>query len=99
MTDRKKPGVAFWATVVMVALLVVYPLSFGPACWTASRDQSLSPLDRSVSQVYWPIGWLGMREGILGDTVLWYAKVGMENEAMVSIPIDASGHLSVIFPD
>jgi hypothetical protein len=32
MTDRKKPGVAFWATVIVVALLA-YPLSFGPACW------------------------------------------------------------------
>ena len=33
MTDRKKPGVAFWATVALVAVLVAYPLSFGPACW------------------------------------------------------------------
>ena len=34
--DRKKPGVAFWATVVVV-VLASYPLSFGPACWFASR--------------------------------------------------------------
>jgi hypothetical protein len=34
MTDPKKPGVAFWATVALVALLA-YPLSFGPACWLA----------------------------------------------------------------
>ena len=33
MTDHKKPGVAFWATVALVAVLVGYPLSFGPACW------------------------------------------------------------------
>jgi hypothetical protein len=33
MTDRKKPGVAFWATVALVVVLVAYPLSFGPACW------------------------------------------------------------------
>jgi hypothetical protein len=32
MTNRKQPGVAFWATVVVVAVLVGYPLSFGPAC-------------------------------------------------------------------
>ena len=37
MTDRTKPGVAFWATVVVVAGLVAYPLSFGPACWVSSR--------------------------------------------------------------
>jgi hypothetical protein len=34
---RKKPGVAFWATVVLISLLVIYPLSFGPACWIAGR--------------------------------------------------------------
>jgi hypothetical protein len=30
MTDRKKPGMAFWATGVLVAVLVAYPLSSGP---------------------------------------------------------------------
>jgi hypothetical protein len=37
MTDRKKPGWAFWAAVVLVALPVLYVLSFGPACWISSR--------------------------------------------------------------
>ena len=37
MTSRKKPGVAFWATVVVVVMLVAYPLSFGPACWYVAR--------------------------------------------------------------
>jgi hypothetical protein len=30
--DRKKPGAAFWTTLVVVAMLV-YPLCYGPACW------------------------------------------------------------------
>jgi hypothetical protein len=34
--SRKKPGVAFWATVVVV-VLVLYVASFGPACWLSSR--------------------------------------------------------------
>jgi hypothetical protein len=35
MTDnQKQPGVAFWAAVVLVvALVVAYPLSLGPAIW------------------------------------------------------------------
>jgi hypothetical protein len=37
MTDRKKPGVAFWASVVMVVVLVAYPLSFGPACFLCEK--------------------------------------------------------------
>jgi hypothetical protein len=35
--ERKKPGVTFWATVVMVVTLVAYPLSFGPACWLCEK--------------------------------------------------------------
>ena len=35
---RKKPGVAFWATVVVVVALA-YPISFGPACWLTSRTK------------------------------------------------------------
>jgi hypothetical protein len=34
---RKKPGMAFWVTVV-VAVLVGYPLTFGPACWLVAHD-------------------------------------------------------------
>jgi hypothetical protein len=34
--DRKKPGVAFWATVLVVVMLL-YPLSFGPACWITTH--------------------------------------------------------------
>ena len=30
-SDRKRPGVAFLATVVVVVMLVAYPLCFGPA--------------------------------------------------------------------
>jgi hypothetical protein len=30
--DRKKPSVAFWATVVVVVVFA-YVLSVGPACW------------------------------------------------------------------
>jgi hypothetical protein len=36
MTSPKKPGVAFWATVVVVVGLVAYSLSFGPACRLAN---------------------------------------------------------------
>src|SRR5258708_34982723 len=52
MTPRNKPGVAFWATVVVVIVLVGYPLSFGPACWLA-RGGALSPL--AVAHAYRPV--------------------------------------------
>src|SRR5262245_56269147 len=51
-SDRKKPGVAFWAAVVVVALLVAYPLSFGPACWLVDRGYVAA---RPVARCYRPI--------------------------------------------
>jgi hypothetical protein len=37
MDGRKKPGVAFWATVVVVVVLVGYPLSLFPIAWLDVR--------------------------------------------------------------
>jgi len=47
--SRKKPGVAFWATVVAV-VFVAYPFSFGPACWI----ESCVNCDGLVESVYSP---------------------------------------------
>jgi hypothetical protein len=38
MTEAKKPTAGSWITVLFVAVLVGYPLSFGPACWLSDRD-------------------------------------------------------------
>src|SRR5258708_18793954 len=54
----KKPGVAFWATVVVVGVLIGYPLSFGPACWTSSRTGFAL---RSLPTIYHPIVMLMAR--------------------------------------
>jgi hypothetical protein len=56
MTDRKKPGVAFWATVVAVAGLVLYPLSHGPwiAIYIATHANQPEIIDAS-SAFYAPI--------------------------------------------
>ena len=37
-SNRKKPGVAGWVTVAVVAVLVGYPLSFEPACWLSKQS-------------------------------------------------------------
>ena len=72
---RNKPGVAFWATVVVVVGLVLYPLSFGPACWITSR------LDRGtdlVPVVYRPLTWAMSpgSETMFNRVSSWYALVG-----------------------
>jgi hypothetical protein len=61
MTERKKPGVAFWATVVLVLMLVGYPVSFGPACWLVADVEVDGPteIDDAIFVAYYPILWLG----------------------------------------
>src|SRR5262245_19211887 len=53
--DRKKPGVAFWATVVVVVVLVASPVSWGPACWLARKN--ILP-HWVVTKGYVPVIWI-----------------------------------------
>jgi hypothetical protein len=75
MTSHKKPGVAFWATVVVVVVLVAYPLSFGPACWISSH---LNAGTRAVTVVYRPITSFldDAYVGTLDGAIRWYAGLG-----------------------
>src|SRR6266478_8582324 len=68
--SRKKPGVTLWATVVVVVLLVVYPLSFGPACWIASRSERMK-----IPTFYWPIQTYVPYCPGGGAAIAWYAKL------------------------
>jgi hypothetical protein len=92
MTDRKKPGVAFWATVAVVVVLVVlmaYPLSFGPASRLAQRRKL--PEDAFVA-LYRPIGWLAccgprpMRIAIWRWLKFWNGEYIVEDLAHEFIP-------------
>jgi hypothetical protein len=70
MVDRKKPGVAFWAAVV-VAVALLYPLSFGPACWLADRD--LLP-DRLTESIYRPLVFSAIHTNCLRG-LEWYGTL------------------------
>ena len=61
MTSRKKPGVAFWATVAVVVALM-YPLSFGPASWGASRIDVTDAGRTALMYFYYPI-WVASIDG------------------------------------
>jgi len=68
--DRKAPSAAFWATVVVVALLL-YPISFGPACWMVERG--FLPVHRT-SMVYRPVLWVAVRgkPEAVRRALIWY---------------------------
>ena len=69
MTDCKKPGVAFWATVVVVGVLL-YLASFGPACWVCARTQN------SLPPVYYPLTGAGKRSDRIANGLICYANLG-----------------------
>jgi hypothetical protein len=88
MGGHKKPGMAFWTTVVVVVALVAYPLSFGPACWLASRCNL--PGDW-LFVVYAPMIWpLNNGPDFLFDAISWYSLVGVAEGW--GWEIDLTGH-------
>jgi hypothetical protein len=75
MTSRKKPGVAFWGTV---ALVVVYPLSFGPACWLCEKQY----VPTYVAWMFFrPLTWLVVESphGV-GEPIRKYAAIFSERD-------------------
>ena len=68
MTDRKKTGVAFWATVVMAGL-VLYVLSIGPASWLVDRNLLSIP---AAENLYWP---LFQCPDPVFHSIEWYARL------------------------
>jgi hypothetical protein len=83
--DRKKPSVAFWVTALLVAVLTGYLLSFGPACWIASRTR----IDENAifRAVYWPLGWLIHHEvPAISGLLAFYATAGISSGEYCRVP-------------
>jgi hypothetical protein len=75
--DRKKPGVAFWATMVAV-VVVVYVASFGPACWIMANR--LPPWAVSIVLVFYaPLMLLAETTGPTHDLLQWYVHLWAAN--------------------
>ena len=81
MTDdqKKKPGLPFVVTVAVVLVLVLYPLSFGPACWITSRTNVGADL---VPVLYRPVTWAMTpdSETPVNRVSTWYAKIGAPDD-------------------
>jgi hypothetical protein len=81
MTFRKKPGVAFWATVGLVTALI-YVLGFGPACWICSRGGTGVNVVNSAYQAILRLAFHGPRPIQRGT--LWYAQLLTDGEWTVA---------------
>jgi hypothetical protein len=73
LANRKKPGVAFWATVMVVVELVAYPLSFGPCMWL--MNHGCIPSWVGDVPLYAPLGWLQERSAAFARVLQWYVDL------------------------
>jgi hypothetical protein len=58
LPNRKKPGAAFWVTVVVVVALIGYPFLLGPAVWlqiSGNWPESLIWADHIFDPARWAI--------------------------------------------
>ena len=95
---RKKPGVGFWATVVVVVALVGYPLSFGPACWALAKLPGPELRYHKVAMVYWPLGRAAMWDGPVGKSLQWWVQLWKPSTHVVMIPTNPrDGNGAIVF--
>ena len=84
MSDRKKPGVAFWAAVALVAVLIGYPLSFGPAIWLTGRGFFR---ESTIESFYWPVLWSTAHAESLENAVDWWGSLWVPDGESVTLHI------------
>ena len=75
MTDRKKPGLAFWASVVLVVVLA-YPLSIGPSCWALNLLGNPRWMISLYQRFYSPIIWINKNgPQPIHEAIEWYGDL------------------------
>ena len=91
--SSKPPSAAFWATVVVVVALILYPLSFGPACWlTAQPWQNAFQNDGFDMPPRWmqinrPFGIiLNKGNSPVKTAVKWWATLGVKRTSTAVVP-------------
>ena len=77
--DRKNPGAGFWATVLLVGLLILYPLSFGPAMgimgWLLHAGWISEGGQVPFLVFYYPLVCAAQSSSWFGSVLLGYARL------------------------
>jgi len=89
--------------MILVALLVLYPLSFGPGCWWLSKPQERHGkggtwIEYESPYAYWPIGWIACNgPESLKQRIVWYAKL-LAGDRELALQTAPRGGSRVIIP-
>jgi hypothetical protein len=104
MTDRKKPAVAFWATMVGVAFVfLAYPLSVGPVQWLDDRGRLPNWADNPIAVIYAPLDWIIQHSDAAHAAADWYIRLWVDDDddapgMAVEADNDAGSHAPVKNP-
>ncbi len=77
--DRKRPTAGFWITMALVAVLVGYPLSIGPAVYVCAEAPIW--LRDPVHEMYGPLRWAldrcpqSWQEEIVDPYLGWWVRL------------------------
>lgn len=78
IVNRRERWAKWTAIEMAIAVLVGYPLSFGPACWINLRTGSGG---RAIGAFYGPIGWLHSYGGdALAGVIATWANIGSDDD-------------------
>src|SRR5215469_16644118 len=96
---RKRPGVGFWATVVLTAL-VLYVASFGPACWATTVDVSRpgGPRFHAMMIAYLPLGFVANEDNAAAEILQWWMGLGAPDDGRYTfVPTNWAGTRAIGF--
>ena len=79
--DRKHPSVAFWLTVAVVAVLVLYVLGSGPACWLSNQSGFPQWGIIALGYIYQPLDWLTRHSEWCSSLQDWYLGFWSEHHS------------------
>jgi hypothetical protein len=67
--------VAFWATVVVVVVLLAYLLSIGPIAWFADHGLLPEIARQPLRFFYHPLVWAVLQSGVAINICCWYLSL------------------------
>jgi hypothetical protein len=91
--STRRPTSAFWITVAVVLLPVLYLLSFGPVCWKLNHG------DNWMLRAYAPLARLASNgPRVISSPVLWYARLGIPHGERLNLPTAIDGSERTSWP-
>jgi hypothetical protein len=78
MNSSRKPAAGFWFTVALVAVLVGYPLSFGPMQWLFHQGFMPQWAELPCHYFYRPLAWTCGCFQPMRNALDWYVSLWME---------------------